>query len=575
MTQLILGVHTGPHDGAAAVFEDYALKAAVQQERLSRNKGDGRTHPHLAIDEALSIAGATRQDVDVVAFSRSLFPTHYFRNLGTLRWVREQFRTYVGNKPRIYMLPEMFRLHTTEIDRFFDVATFQRDSGFRDDATTYFYNHHEAHALPALFYSPWNDALLVTADGGGDTVHYSQRHLGGGVLSTIYGGEDLILTPPSEDSLGKAYGAVTKALGFRRVRHEGKVTGLAARGQPTQAARIAARFSVDDNGRIHGDFRSDREIYAFMNKLASGCSREDMAASMQTVLEETMLTSMGRLLARHPARHLGVAGGVFANVKLNRVLAERLPIDEIFIFPAMGDEGLPVGGALAYLLRRDGLPRWLEQRRPLGDVYLGRDYSDQIDRTLASTKGVHRANEQPVQAAAQRLQAGEIGAIYVGRMEYGPRALGARSILANPSRREIHDLLNERLERSDFMPFAPVIAAEKAAEVFDINAVNSRAARYMTVACDVHGPWRARIPAVVHVDHSARPQTIARASNPLYYDVLAAFEHLSGIPVLVNTSFNVHEEPIVNTPAECVRALVDRRIDFVVTERGLYQFDGR
>jgi carbamoyltransferase len=236
---------------------------------------------------------------------------------------------------------------------------------------------------------------------------------------------------------------------------------------------------------------------------------------------------------------------------------------------------LPVGGALAYLLRRDGLPRWLEQRRPLGDVYLGRDYSDQIDRTLASTKGVHRASEPPVQAAAQRLQAGEIGAIYVGRMEYGPRALGARSILASPSRREVHDLLNERLERSDFMPFAPVIAAEKAAEVFGLNAVNSRAARYMTIACDVHGPWRARIPAVVHVDHSARPQAIARASNPLYYDVLAAFEHLSGIPVLVNTSFNVHEEPIVNTPAECVRALVDRRIDFVVTERGLYRFDGR
>ena len=130
----------------------------------------------------------------------------------------------------------------------------------------YFYNHHEAHALPALFYSPWNDALLVTADGGGDTVHYSQRHFGNGKLSTIYGGEELTLTPPTEDSLGKAYGAVTKALGFRRVRHEGKVTGLAARGQPTQVPRIAGRFSVDERGRIHGDFKSDREIYAFMTK---------------------------------------------------------------------------------------------------------------------------------------------------------------------------------------------------------------------------------------------------------------------------------------------------------------------
>jgi carbamoyltransferase len=359
------------------------------------------------------------------------------------------------------------------------------------------------------------------------------------------------------------------------VRHEGKVTGLAARGQPTQFARIAARFSVDERGRIHGDFKNDREIYSFMNDLAASSSREDMACSIQTVLEDTMLTSMQRLLAQHPTRHLGLAGGVFANVKLNRVLAEQLPIDELFIFPAMGDEGLPIGGALAYLLERDGLPRWLDSRHPLGDVYLGRDYSDSIDRTLSSTRGVQNTGESPIEGTARRLHAGEIGAIYVGRMEYGPRALGARSILANPSRRETHDQLNSRLDRSDFMPFAPVIAAEKAAEVFDVNTVNARACRYMTIACDVRTPWRSRIPAVVHLDHSARPQTIERASNPLYYDVLKAFERVSGIPVLVNTSFNVHEEPIVNSPPECARSLVDGRIDFVVTERGLYKFAGR
>lgn len=574
MTQLILGVHTGPHDGAAAVFENYSLRSAIQQERLTRDKGDGRQHPDLAIDEALTIAGATRRDVDVIAFSRALFPTRYFRHVNGMRWLREQFRTYVENKPRIYMLPEIFRHQTTDIDVFFDIASFRRASGFRDDAKIYFYNHHEAHALPALFYSPWDDALLITADGGGDTVHYSQRHFGSGQLTTIYGGEDLMLTPPTEDSLGKAYGAVTKALGFRRVRHEGKVTGLAARGQPVFAEQIAARFSVDDNGRIHGKFRNDPEIYSLMNELAAKCSREDMAASIQQVLEDTMLTSIKRLLAKHPSRHLGVSGGVFANVKLNRVLAEQLPIDEMFIFPAMGDEGLPVGGALAYLLQRDGLRHWLDQRAPLGDVYFGRDYSDAIDNALTSTDGVERTAEPPVEGTARRLQAGEIGAIYVGRMEFGPRALGARSILANPSRRETHDMLNERLERSDFMPFAPVITAEKAADVFDVTAVNARATRYMTIACDVRPAWRARIPAVVHVDHSARPQTIARASNPLYYDIIGAFERLSGIPVLVNTSFNVHEEPIVNKPAECLRALLDRRIDFVVTQQALYRRAG-
>jgi carbamoyltransferase len=155
-------------------------------------------------------------------------------------------------------------------------------------------------------------------------------------------------------------------------------------------------------------------------------------------------------------------------------------------------------------------------------------------------------------------------------MEFGPRALGARTILANPSRRETHDLLNTRLERSEFMPFAPVIQSEKAAQIFDVTNVNRRACRYMTIACDVRSEWRNRIPAVIHVDHSARPQIIDRADNPLYHDILGAFERETGLPVLVNTSFNVHEEPIVNTPGECIKALRDGRIDFAVTDRAIY-----
>jgi len=143
--------------------------------------------------------------------------------------------------------------------------------------------------------------------------------------------------------------------------------------------------------------------------------------------------------------------------------------------------------------------------------------------------------------------------------------------MANPSRRETHDLLNRRLARTEFMPFAPVIRAERAAEVFDVDRLNAYACRFMTITCNVKPHWRERIAAVVHVDGSARPQIIARDANPLYYDVLAAFERASGLPVLVNTSFNVHEEPIVNTPAECVRALTDGRIDFVVTTQGIYE----
>jgi carbamoyltransferase len=308
-----------------------------------------------------------------------------------------------------------------------------------------------------------------------------------------------------------------------------------------------------------------------LRDIASDSRREDVAASIQKVLEDTMLVSVRRLLQQNPARHLGVAGGVFANVRLNRVLAEQLDIDEIFVFPPMGDEGLPVGGALSYLLKRDGMKRWLCQRGRLRNVYLGRDYSNEVDKVFTGTGVVKRVPGDPIQIAAKRLAGGEIGAIYAGRMEYGPRALGARSILANPSRRETHDLLNQRLERSEFMPFAPVVPEERASEVFDVNSVNAYACRYMTITCDVRPTWRKRIAAVVHVDGSARPQTITRDVNPLYYDVVSAFGRETGTPVLVNTSFNVHEEPIVNTPSECVKALVDGRIDFVLTQRAIYE----
>jgi carbamoyltransferase len=568
---LILSVHTGSHDAAAALFDDYEPLAAVQLERLTRVKCDGREHPDLAIDEVLSIAGATRQDADVICFSRSEFPTTFYKNIRGVRWIREKYRKYVEKNTRRYMPPEFLRYQTPRIDDIFKVTEFRRAGGFRDDAQIYFYNHHEAHALAPLFYTDWDNALLVTADGGGDTVNYSHRHLADGALTTIYGGEECLLTPLPTDSLGHAYETMTAALGFIPRRHEGKLTGLAAFGQPILADKIAARFFVDEAGRVRSNFVDFDDMHGFLRGLAAGVSREDVAASIQRVLEDTMLRSVARLLEQHKARCLGLAGGVFANVRLNSVLAARLPLDQIFIFPAMGDEGMPAGGALCYLLQRDGLDRWLKQRRPLHDVYLGRDYTDSIDRELEVGAGVRRTGEPPVEDAARRLGIGQLGAIYTGRMEYGPRALGARSILANPSRRETHDLLNTRLARSEFMPFAPVIAAENAATVFDVNSVNAYACCFMTITCNVKPQWRERIAAVVHVDGSARPQVIEREVNPLYYDVLTAFERDSGLPVLVNTSFNVHEEPIVNKPSECLKALLDGRIDFVVTTRGIYE----
>jgi carbamoyltransferase len=571
MSQLILTVHSGSHDAGAALFEDYRLLAAVQLERLTRYKCDGREHPDLAIDEVLSIAGKTRKDVDVAGFSRTEFPTIFYRNIRGVRWLREKYRKYIEKRTRRYMPREFLRYQTTDINDIFNVDKFRRAGGFRNDARIFFYNHHESHSLAPLFYTDWNDALLVTADAGGDTVNYSHRYFANGNLKTIYGGEECLLTPLPIDSIAYAYMAMTAALGFIPLRHEGKLTGLAAYGQPILADKIAARFSVAESGQISSDFHDYPEMVRFIKDLANNVTREDASASIQEVLETTMLRSIARLLETNKTRHLGLAGGAFANVRLNRLLADKLPIDEIFIFPAMGDDGMPAGGALCYLLQRDGLSRWLSQRHRLEDVYLGRDYTDQIDEAMAASADIRRTAESPIEGAARRLNAGQLGGIFVGRMEYGPRALGARSILANPSLRETHDLLNRRLSRSEFMPFAPVITAEKAATVFDIDGTNAYACRFMTITCNVKAEWRNRIAAVVHVDGSARPQIIERQPNPLYYDILNAFERESGLPVLVNTSFNVHEEPIVNKPSECIRALLDGRINFVVTTKGIYE----
>ncbi|MDX1592843.1 MAG: carbamoyltransferase C-terminal domain-containing protein, partial [Gammaproteobacteria bacterium] len=239
-----------------------------------------------------------------------------------------------------------------------------------------------------------------------------------------------------------------------------------------------------------------------------------------------------------------------------------------FVCPPMGDEGLPVGNCIAGIAASRGLAA--VPRRRLADAYLGRPYSG--SELLAEARAGGFAVETPegvAEAAAGLLADGRIGAIFAKSMEMGPRALGGRSILASPADRGLNDTLNERLERTEFMPFAPYVLDEDARRVFDIDDRNWEACRFMTITTGVKETFRPVMPAVVHVDHTARPQIIERETNPLYYDILRAFRDRTGIPCLVNTSFNAHEEPIINTPAEALRALADGRVDFLVCDAGL------
>ncbi len=567
---LILGVSPTTHDSTACLFDEYRPLAAVSQERLTRRKADGGRIPVEAMDECLAIAGRRRQEVDVLVLNRSLFAERYYRHFSGARLLKARLRRALGREKQKYMDVECHRYHTADSLSLFDAPRFLADYGFRPDTDVSFCNHHLAHALPCLFHTDWPEALLYTADGTGDNTQYSVRLFRGGRLETLYGGDDRLLQSRSIDGLGEAYGMATAALGFIRNRHEGKLTGLAAYGKPLLFDAMAAQFRVDEAGLIHSDFASYEAMEKFIVGLAQGVAPENVAASIQHLLETFVLKAVRRILTLHPRRYLGLAGGVFANVRLNQRLAEEMPVEEVFVFPAMGDQGQPYGGVLEFLLRRDGMECWLGKRQRMDTLYYGRDFGPAIDARFEGDNVFRRLSFTPVKTAAQLLAEGRIVAIFAKGMEFGPRALGARSIMAAPLDADINRTLNDRLSRSEFMPFAPVVMAEDADAVFDLGPAKRYAARFMTTTCRVRDGWQARIPAVVHVDGTARPQIVERRQNPLYYDILAAYKALTGVPVLINTSFNVHEEPIINNPDECARALAEGRIDFVVTERAVY-----
>ncbi len=528
----LLGIHNSAHDAAACLFCDYLLMAAVSLERLTRKKGAGvcaeQELPIAAIDECLDIAGIRRADIDVVCSTRDHWEFQSYALRGRLRLKQKVFHLLRQKRlPRMtYMMQKLGVSNALDI---FDTDSFRARYGF-DEADIYFANHHFAHGIAAYFYSLFDDSLVYTTDACGDNVAYSARAARQSVFEVLFGCDASLHATFPAHSLGNLYGFFTQALGFLMDRHEGKLTGLSAFGEAKAADEIKRHFRVEENGEISADFPSHDAMRNFAFDVARQLSREDAAASVQSVLEELICDAVEKLLRITGTRSLALAGGVFANVRLNRALIEMTSAERIFIFPAMGDEGLPVGACLLYLHQRDGAPVRQRQRHCLERIDLGRSYNDRFA------------------AASARYPA----------------------VLRDSVAREINDSISKRLDRSEFMPFAPVVLDEHGAEVFDLHEGNSYAARFMTITCAVRPQWRERIAAVVHVDGSARPQVIRESDNPLYFRVLSRFHERTGLPVLVNTSFNVHEEPIINTPDQALRALVDGRVDYILTQDGLY-----
>ena len=408
--------------------------------------------------------------------------------------------------------------------------------------------HHASHAANAYFTSGFNSALIVTLDGYGSGLAGSVSQGRDGEMSRLH---DLEFP----HSLGTYYESVTSALGLKPSRHEGKVVGLAAYGDPDILTDVLlARFEQRD-----GDFRIlESNNLFFARWLASQFPKIDVAAAYQRVLEMVATAYVSYYVRQTGLRNLVLSGGVAANVKLNQRLKDIPGVDRIFIHPNMGDGGCGTGAAL---LQFPASPKLC---RPLSDVYWGPEFTDEEIGEALQRAQLPATRHQPIEPEIAALIAeGRIVARFNGRMEYGPRALGNRSILYHTKEPAVNQWLNQRLGRTEFMPFAPATLFDHRHECYTNVEGAEYAAQFMTITLDCTPRMKQKSPAAVHVDGTARPQLVTEQGNPSFHRILTEYHRLTGIPSVINTSFNMHEEPIVCTPDDAVRAFLQGNLDYL------------
>ncbi|HKI61609.1 MAG TPA: carbamoyltransferase C-terminal domain-containing protein [Mariprofundaceae bacterium] len=553
---IILGINDGRyHNTAASVVVDGRVVASIEEERLSRIKMDN-AYPHQAIDEALSIAGISAEEVDVVALS----------NLS--RWDQ---RPYLN---RLFRHMSKVAKHEPLIRQFYLKQQFQRFTrllkprrkppGALAAKPVQTVEHHHAHAASAYYCSPFGSQRIgvITLDGSGDFS-----------WGSVWVGEHGKLTPVEHlhalNSIGLLYSAVTVYLGFKATRHEGKVLGLAAFGNPEPfLSRLLAHVDANDWNHLLDARLARVTLRQFtsmgqdvIREMCHDLSREDVAAGIQALTERLICDWVRDQATSLGVDTLALAGGVFANVKLNQRILELPEISNIYIHPNMGDGGLATGAALeAYSRLNNGHePQLLEQ------VYLGTVIDEANALAAINEAGVPFSKpENMAGEVGQLLADGKVVARAEGGMEYGPRALGNRTVMAACNDTDINDWLNKKFERTEFMPFAPVIMEEYAAEYFMHWSPEQVTARFMTITYDASELAKKNIPAAIHVDGTARPQVLRRQDNPDYYDIIRAYHAKTGVASVINTSFNMHEEPIVRTAEEAIRAFQAAKLDALI-----------
>lgn len=558
----ILSIHSG-HDCAAGVFGDFKLQYIYKEERLSRIKAHSNEFPFLSLNRLKQHVNFN--EIQKVVLGRDYFPTKVIKKRKLLVWY--QVQKLQNSKKQISLQHLMRRTGIKCEFELLDVSKFKKMVGLNENCEILFTDHHFAHSIPCLFYRPsWENCLLYTADGGGEGVQYSAVTYRDGRLERVFGHSDLMHSNWTPNSLGQIYGLVTQICGFTKNKHEGKITGLAAFGKPVVSAEIKELFEVSPDGEIKSTFYDYKYATEKLQRLYDEHGAKNLAASVQIALEDLILQALKILKDKYKFSQIGLAGGVFSNVSLNRRIAEELAIDEVFIFPAMTDDGLVIGRALNALIDEFGLDTFLKNRQELENVYWGEKYEATSEKlaVVANEFTITKLNDY--KKVVHDIKNQKVVALFTDGMEYGPRALGARSILLSPVGREINDIVNQRLNRTEFMPFAPVVLSGWENDVFDIPSRSAFACKFMTITVGVKENWLNKIPAVVHIDQSARPQIIQRDTNPIYYDIINEFYQQTGIPVLVNTSFNSHDEPIIDTMEQAVNALRNRRIDALLID---------
>ena len=571
----ILGVSFDYHDAAAVLLSDHRIVAAAQEERFTRKKHDASL-PARSIEFCLRQASIRAIDVDYVV--------HYenpFLKLARILWASRQadtetFKPYLWSALSSWMQKRKLEVRHRLAEHL----------GLpRQKIVTLL--HHESHAASAFFCSPFERSTIVTLDGVGE-FETASVSLGSGIdmqrLQSIH----------LPHSLGLFYTAFTAYLGFEVNEGEYKVMGMAAFGQPIFYNEVRQLVALHSDG----SFTIDQNYFNFLIpsedalikglvalfgpprkagsefRLDASCPKSsesqrfaDIAASVQRVTEEVMLHVVSHAVSRTQVRDVCLAGGCALNSLANRRIEKELGC-RLFVQPAAGDAGGAMGAVLYYyhvVLRQPRIP-------PLTHVFLGPAFThSQIELAIEKEKlnsvQVCENDVELVRVVAKLIAGGAVVGWFQGSSEWGPRALGCRSILADPTRAEMKQVVNEKIKfREGFRPFAPAVLVERVHEFFDLREVTDTSApeNFMLLVCDVRSDAKDRIPAVTHVDGTARVQVVRREVNPLFYSLIREFEVNAGVPVLLNTSFNLRGEPIVDSPLDAIRTFAWSDMDYLV-----------